>query len=1016
MDSRSPHSCLPSLRRLLAGAGFAALLCAAAAHPAWAERASVRLGAHAGYTRVVVDFDRLVGYAVDIDSGRVTLTLDTPADLALPATQAGIVSRLAAEKTGGKTATLSFTVPDGAALKHYRLMRKIVLDVYPPAPQPARPASAPAEKTPPAAVPQAPAQAAISRKPEATPPADHPAAAPAEAPDIALPPPPSLTALPAAAPAPSASGLPDIAGLPAEIILDDDLAGAAAETPAIENARTTLRFSSVAPQQLAVFTRGDHLWIVTEGSTGSAQTPEAQGPLARLMGSPQISRFDGGTAYRYRLPAQTFIAVDKKNLVWEVRLSPLPLQAPGREVVHVEFDRTSGKARLLAALKGSGRLLTLQDPDAGDTLHVVAVSEPAARIDQGRRFADAEVIPAYAGMVVRPLSDSLRVTRIKDYVLVSTAAGLNATPDAGPALLAAGAGARLTAEYPRLFDFANWRQGGLQYLTRNRSQLERQAAAAPNDDIRNEALMNMALLYFANNFGQETLGILRLLAQRNPALTRNPDFIALRGAAAAMAGHYQDALQDLSHPAIQQHPEVNLWIGYAAAASEQWRMANRTFPADNSLLVEYPPGVATPFTIYMAESALRLGRTDTAIRFLDTIDTWSRSTENHHRAAIAYLRGEAARQEGRKAEAMRIWRPVANGIDRLYHAKASLALANLELAEGAISPGEAINLIDSLRFAWRGDGLEVQILHNLGQLKVQNGRYLEGLGDMRRAMTLADSLLGDTDIIRADMSRAISDIFVGGQARNIAPLEAIAIHSAYGSLLPTGAEGSLATLNFADFLIQADLLEKAAELIDGQLRSGAAPAEKTPALGAKLAAVYLLDGRPSEALAALQRSQRSAAPETLAQERQMLYARALSQLNRTDDAITALAELGTEEARRLRADVLWRARRWIPAAQAIEALLPEDTPATLGEDAANMVVNAAVAYKLGGNSDGLGTLRSRFGSAIAATPQANAFGVITRDGGRSTLGDRETILKIAGEVDMFKGFLKGYQARSAEGG
>lgn len=142
----------------------------------------------------------------------------------------------------------------------------------------------------------------------------------------------------------------------------------------------------------------------------------------------------------------------------------------------------------------------------------------------------------------------------------------------------------------------------------------------------------------------------------------------------------------------------------------------------------------------------------------------------------------------------------------------------------------------------------------------------------------------------------------------------------------------------------------------------------------------------------------------------MMRARALSQLNRTDEAIAAIATYDTGDAKRLRADVLWRARRWVPAAQTIESMLPATPPNPMPPETAEMVVNAAVAYKLGGDSAGLEGLRKRFGASINATPQANAFGVITRDGGQSALGDRETILKIAGEVDMFKGFLKSYQS------
>lgn len=1041
MTQRPPHSRQKIRRRLMSGAAMAALLWLAIPAQALAEKVGVRLGAHDSYTRVVVDFDRLVGYNVKSADGKVSVTFDADADLAAPDVQAGLVKNLSTGKSG-QGATMDIAIPAGATIKHYRLMRKVVIDVYPPAA-----AKEAAKKPAPEKAPAA-AQAKAATPPAAANPADKTVTAPAvtETP-VTTPAPPEVAAAPAppnplpiaetpaAAPAQTAAAVPAerpdtpaaiasdsaqtaevTAQLPKEVLVDEAPNPQPLLTPPQEEQKpTVLRFSSIAPLQMAVFTRGDHLWIVTEGSTGSAQNPDAEGPLSKLMGAPQVMRFTGGVAYRYRLPPQTFVSVEKSNMVWEVSLGSLPMQAPGQQIVHVEFDNTSGKAKLLATLKGNSKPLSIEDPDAGDTLQIIPVALPEERIDKGRRFSDVEVMPALAGMVVRTLADGVNVTRINDYVIVSAPGGVMATPDAGPVLLSDDA-SRAMGTHPRLFDFPNWRQGGIPYLSRNRRALEQRAATAPNDELRNEALMNMALLFFANNFGHETLGVLRLLESRNPALVRNPNFIALRGAAAAMAGHYQDALQDLSNPAIQQHPEVNLWIGYAAAATEQWRMANRAFPADNALLIEYPPNIATPFTIYMAESALRLGRTDTAVKLLNTLDTWANSTDNHHRAAIAYLKGEAARQEGRKSEAMRIWRPVANGLDRLYHTKASLALTNLELAEGIIQLKEAIDRLDSLRFAWRGDGLEVQILHNLGQLKVQNGQYLDGLSDMRKAMTLADTLLGDTDVIRADMTRVIADIFIGGQAKNIAPLEAIAIFSAYGNLLPTGTEGSVATLNFADFLIRVDLLEKAAELIDSQLRTGAAAPEKVSALGAKLAAVYLLDGRPSEAISALQRSQRSDTPAPLEQERQMLRARALSQLNRTSDAIAALGAFDTPETKRLRADILWRARQWVPAAQAIESLLPAEVPAALDAETADMVVNAAVAYKLGGSSEGIENLRRRFGAAISQTPKANAFGVVTRGGGNAALGDRDTILKIAGEVDMFKGFLKGYQSPQGSGG
>jgi hypothetical protein len=111
---------------------------------------------------------------------------------------------------------------------------------------------------------------------------------------------------------------------------------------------------------------------------------------------------------------------------------------------------------------------------------------------------------------------------------------------------------------------------------------------------------------------------------------------------------------------------------------------------------------------------------------------------------------------------------------------------------------------------------------------------------------------------------------------------------------------------------------------------------------------------------------------------------------------------------------LWRARKWIGAANVLDSILPEkEKPLT--EDDAALVVNAAVAWKLAGNTDRLKEIRDAYDKAMGATKQAAIFGVVTRDGGSSALSDHDTMMKIAGEVDMFKGFLDTYKAEAGKG-
>ena len=60
----------------------------------------------------------------------------------------------------------------------------------------------------------------------------------------------------------------------------------------------------------------------------------------------------------------------------------------------------------------------------------------------------------------------------------------------------------------------------------------------------------------------------------------------------------------------------------------------------------------------------------------------------------------------------------------------------------------------------------------------------------------------------------------------------------------------------------------------------------------------------------------------------------------------------------------------------------------------------SVKAELAGNADKLKEIKLKYDAAMASTKQAQTFDVVTRDGGASSLEDRESTLKIAGEVEL----------------
>jgi hypothetical protein len=265
------------------------------------------------------------------------------------------------------------------------------------------------------------------------------------------------------------------------------------------------------------------------------------------------------------------------------------------------------------------------------------------------------------------------------------------------------------------------------------------------------------------------------------------------------------------------------------------------------------------------------------------------------------------------------------------------------------------------------------------------------------------------------MKHIFTDLFQSDPGNRIKPLEVVSVYNEFNTLIPPGPEATTAALNFTDSLIRMDLLGKAADVMEDLLKKGALPPDKAPALSTKLTAVYLLDSKPKQALMALQETEGDTFTPRIHEERLLLKARAQSQLGLASDAIATLSTLNSKTAQRLKADVLWRAQKWDEAAAATETLMPADATKPLSDEEASYVMNAAVAWKLAGNVDKLKEIKTKYGAVMAKTKLAPTFDVVTRDGGSSVLADRETMLRIASEVDMFKGFLENYKAGLGSG-
>lgn len=788
----------------------------------------------------------------------------------------------------------------------------------------------------------------------------------------------------------------------------------------------TLSFTE--PVGLAVFERGESLWIVMDRSDVKVR-PELAGPNADLF--PAFRRYElrGGIAFRMNLPPSMnfFVYGEGGGLVWRVVLSPDLRRLEAATPTH-SFTRNQNVrgGTALWPLSMMTKILDVYDPTVGDTLKVVTVEQSDQLAGASRSYVDFESLPSVVGLALAPKSDDVNVTLTPQGVEVSRPGGLalSRDRDVGLSLMRKGGNHDLSARpdpsgrdrMQRIFDFDRWLMGGKRALGDNQ-QIMLTALAEKDDKGRAHDLLSLAKMNLANGRAVEALAFMNIATDLIPELERGAEFIALRGAARTLAGQSDLAFNDLMNPVLGGFGELAYWRSYMLADLEDWQQAIRNLPEDMSVLYQYPVPILQKLGPKLAEAALRGGDIVTAEEILEVMRLDEDKMPPWTLAAVKYLEGVTARERDNLPEARRKWEELSRSYDDFYRARSGLALTMLDKDHGTITNEEAINRLEGLRYLWRGDEFEAQVNFMLGRLYIDEGEYLKGLAILRDAATMSPN----SDIGR-EIASYMSDSFnrILREDDKLSALDAVTIYDEFRELTPADDEGNLLIQRLAERLVDADLLGRAARIlrhqVDYRLQNNS---DERARVALRLATIYLLGNNPEEALTALDEAEavysRRNSAESAARMRdiRLLRARAFSDAGQPQKALDRLAALPPSvDISRLRADIAWQAGAWREAAEALDDLIFDLDIASvqsLTQEQADIILNRAVALNLAGDRVALSNIRQRYGNLMKDTERARLFDVVTRERKDSMLADRDTLLGLINEVDIFREFLDGYR-------
>lgn len=784
-----------------------------------------------------------------------------------------------------------------------------------------------------------------------------------------------------------------------------------------------LTVTATASVGLSVFERGGELWFVSDHQSRhlipvvNSKTPHIFAPFAG-------QEINGGQAYKTTFPGGYEAKAKGGELSWKIILDkqeskekPIELQRIARG------GNFSRGGKIIWPVKDATGILELPDPQTGESLKIVTVKNAEQFAGPPRDFVDFAILRSVVGLAVLPKVDDLEVRLTEEGVEIGRPGGLAILPEtiissaaqeqAAPKVLKGGS----ASSGPRIFNFGEWQRIPFESLEKNKNLV---LAALPQytKGARAEDLIALAKAYLLSGMGAEALGFLDFAAQELPEIAKNPEFIALRGMANAFDGKTDEALADLQKPALKPYEEVGYWKAFVLADLGDWQQAIDVLPANLGPFYEYPGQVSRRLALVLSEVLLRAGKVDQADELLALIEHYKADLDEPMSAALAYLRGESARQRGQKQKAVDIWRELEKGPDDLYRVKAGLAVTRLLDEEGAIPTEKVIDRLERLRYAWRGDEIEALVNYWLGDAYFRKNDYVKGLSIMRDAAEVA----GETELgrrVTTDMSKVFTALFMGPDLEKLSALDAVALYEQFSELSPPGAEGDKLARMLSEHLVRADLLTRAAAILENQVNNRL-KGDDLVRIGKRLAVIYLLDRQPQKALATLSKLENPVnlmlpgpGRDQTEYEMTLMRARAYAQDNRAEQALTLLKDMKPDpDINRLRADISWQAGFWAEAADALTQVLEDQAPggAPLDEKQTQVVMNLAVALNLANDRIAIANLRKKYGGLMTKTAKAHQFEVITRERRNAVLADRETLMSVVSEVDLFKEFLDAYKS------
>jgi hypothetical protein len=702
---------------------------------------------------------------------------------------------------------------------------------------------------------------------------------------------------------------------------------------------------------VAAFFRGKYLWLVFDQNrrfilaknkifTDFTQLEDNNSTILRI----KVNGYDNARLVKNGLKCDLILATRKNKRGSILNAKNLPQE--GGVIIKGNFV--------------NNKIIEFHDPEIGDVIKVLPLRALNTRVTKIVETIDFNLVPTIQGIATILSSDEVQ------FILTNNALSIipkhNSSPGTAEADTQQQKVGEIVSTERLVVNYSN-DKSLLPILDKkldiidfnyNKSRLTFESSLAENSEQLFAKRFELAKFLFMHGFYHESLSALKL-SKDTTAKEYNNNIQAqfLTAVCYTMTGFVQEAknLYSLLLQNANDIQEISLWNNYNEFLTEnnhkQLGLLNNL-----KLVNSYPHNIYWPMALAELDLSLLSSNLNTTELLLKNL----RVEEDNFSNSLNYYKASYYRKQNKFDLAKQHLQELSLKVDDPFNmTRAEMDLTKLQLARKEITLKEAIARLDKLRFVWRGDKLEYDLLMLLANYYRDNHETIKAC---RMYQYIRNSFPRGINnfYITSEMAKIFNDAFLPKDGNNeIDDFTAVSLFYEFKDMNPIGAKGDEVILMIAKRLIKLDLLDKAIDLLKHQVMYRLT-GEKRVVNADFLATILLMHKKPAAAIKILDETDKDNFKFDEHQYRRRLRARALIDLKKYNQALVHLKDDDSNDASILRKECLFRNRDWQQYIDVVEPSLSQIVDNKITDSMEQDIVRLGISYTMQNNLESLENL------------------------------------------------------------